>query len=98
MTLAAVALQEIQEAVKQASGGRQQKEQEQETDSAKALLQTAAEQRHGCDVQEKLGEVSVVKRVRQESMEVSILKNRGTDAEGTQGEVEICLDTKQNTR
>lgn len=98
MILAAVALQEIQEAVKQASGGREQEEQEQETNSAKALLQTAAEKRHGCDVQEKLGEVSVVKRIRQESVEVSILKNRGTDAKGTHAEAEICLDTIQNTR
>lgn len=94
----AVTLQVGQEAVKQACGSRQQGEQEQETDSAKTSLQTATEEQQGCYVQEELSKGLVVKRVRQQSLEVSILKNRGTDTKDILGQIQICLDTQQHTR
>lgn len=98
MSLAAVILQKIQDAVPQACGGRHQEEQEQETDRANTFLQTAAEKHQGCEVQEELSPGPVVKRVQNKSVEVSTLENRGTDAEDPRGEVEVCLEAKQNTR
>lgn len=98
MAPAAVTLHEIQEAVKQACGGRQQDEEEQEADSANTFLQTATEKHQGCDAQEKLSKGSVVKRVRQEPVQVSILKHRGANTEDPLSEVKVCLGAKQNTR
>lgn len=99
VTLAAiVTLQKIQEAVKQARGGRQQEEQEQEAHSANTFLQTAAEKHQGGNVQEKLGGGFVVKGVRQQPVDVSILKHSGPDTENPLSEVEICLDAEQTAR
>lgn len=97
-TLAAVTLQKIQEAVEQASGGRQQEEREQEAHRADPFLQTAAEEHQRGDVQEKLGGGLVVEGVRHQPVEVSVLKHSGPDAEDPQREVVIHLDAEQNAR
>lgn len=39
----------------------------------------------------------MVKRVHEESVEVSIQKYRRSNAEDTRGQTKTCLDTKQNT-
>lgn len=98
MTLDAVTLHQIQEAVPQACGDGQQEEQEQEADGANTFLQTATEKHQGCDAQEKLGRGFVVKRVRQEPVDMSILKHSGTNTENPLSEAEVCLDAKYNTR
>lgn len=83
VALDAVILQEVQETVKQARGGGEQQEQEQEPDGADTFLQTATEKHQGCDVQEKLRKGSVVKGIHEEPVEVSISKHTCANAEDT---------------
>ncbi|KAK2919037.1 hypothetical protein Q8A73_003408 [Channa argus] len=89
MSLPAVILQQIHKAVTQACADRHHHEQGKETDCANTFLQTTIEKHQGCEVQEQLSKGSVVKRINKESVEVSILKNRGTNTENSRGEAEI---------
>lgn len=68
VTLEAVLLQEIHEAVKQAYDRGQQEEQKEETDRPHTFLQAPAEKHQSCDVQKKLSKGSVVKGKHQDAV------------------------------
>ncbi|CAG5938597.1 unnamed protein product [Menidia menidia] len=90
-------LQEVQEAVKEARGGGQQGEKEDEPHRAEAFLHAATQKQHSRDVEQELSKGSVVERIHKDPVDVPTLKNTLTDAEDALSQVQISLDAKQNT-